>query len=114
MPIKQMTFHGQPPWRLAAWLALILQLALPFQVVATTLGICEPDGLPNVQRDTLLTGLPILVGERPGSTSVTVAVVIKVGSTFDRVGKAGLARLTAECIRSGGGGYDAERVRIEL
>lgn len=70
--------------------------------------------LPPVQRDTLLTGLPILVAERPGSTSVTVAVVIKVGATFDRVGKAGLARLTAECIRSGGGGYNAERVQLEL
>ncbi|MGQ9896225.1 MAG: M16 family metallopeptidase [Acidobacteriota bacterium] len=70
--------------------------------------------LPLIQRDTLLTELPILVAERPGSTSVTVMVVIKVGATFDRVGKAGLARLTAECLRSGGGGYDAERVRLEL
>ncbi len=70
--------------------------------------------LPPIQRDTLLTGLPILMAERPGSTSVAVAVVIKVGATFDRVGKVGLAHLTAECIRSGGGGYDAERVRLEL
>ncbi len=67
-----------------------------------------------IQRDALLTGLPVLVVERPGSTSVTVAVVIKVGATFDRVGKAGLARLTAECLRGGGGGYSPDRVQLEL
>ncbi|OYT72197.1 MAG: hypothetical protein CFK52_05965 [Chloracidobacterium sp. CP2_5A] len=90
---------------LAGWLVAALALVAP---------AASAQALPPVQRDTLLTGLPILIVERPGSTSVTIAVVIRVGSAFDRAGKAGLARLTAQCLRSGGGGYDGERVRIEL
>lgn len=70
--------------------------------------------LPNVQRDVLLTDLPVLVAVRPGSTSVTVSAVVKVGATFDRAGKAGLARLTADSILSGAGGYNAERLKLEL
>lgn len=70
--------------------------------------------LPGVQRDVLLTDLPVLVASRPGSTSVTVSAVVKVGSTFDRAGKAGLARLTADAILSGAGGYNPERLKLEL
>ncbi len=70
--------------------------------------------LPNVQRDVLLTDLPVLVVNRPGSTSVTVSAMVKVGATFDRAGKAGLARLTAETVLSGAGGYNPERLRLEL
>ncbi len=111
--VKRMLFHHWVSRALAVWLA-----AAPLGAAADQPASAAPtpdaQALPPVQRDTLLTGLPILIAERPGSTSVAIAVVIKVGSAFDRVGKAGLARLTAECIRSGGGGYDAERVRIEL
>lgn len=89
-------------------------LASPAVGVAAASATAGSEEPPAVQRDALLTGLPILVAERPGSTSVTIAVVVKVGATFDRVGKAGLARLTAECLRSGGGGYNAERVQLEL
>jgi zinc protease len=70
--------------------------------------------LPSVQRDVLLTDLPVIVASRPGSTSVTVSAVVKVGATFDRAGKAGLARLTAEAILSGAGGYNADRLKLEL
>ncbi len=107
----------------AGWLALLVTLVSVFSASTATAGttkaLPEPETRPDsdfppIQRDTLLTGLPVLVVERPGSTSVVIAVVIKVGATFDRVGKAGLARLTAECIRSGGGGYNAERVQLEL
>jgi predicted Zn-dependent peptidase len=106
-------------WFLTGWLLLVGMPGNPVANAQAQPTVLKPEAppdsdLPPVQRDTLLTGLPILVVERPGSTSVAVAVVIKVGATFDRVGKAGLARLTAECIRSGGGGYDAERVRLEL
>ncbi len=106
-------------WFLTGWLLLMGAPGNPVANAQAQPTALKPESLPDndlppVQRDTLLTGLPILVVERPGSTSIAIAVVIKVGATFDRVGKAGLARLTAECIRSGGGGYDAERVRLEL
>lgn len=70
--------------------------------------------LPGVQRDVLLTDLPVLVATRPGSTSVTVTAMVKVGATFDRAGKAGLARMTAEAILAGAGGYNPERLKLEL
>ncbi len=93
-----------------------LSLFLLFSLSATVLAQTgpSPGRLPSVQRDVLLTDLPVLVASRPGSTSVTVSVVVKVGSTFDRAGKAGLARLTAETLLAGGGGYNTERIKLEL
>ncbi len=124
MPCVPMSSRRRMPLLFTGWLLVIQVLLLVgvsgngvanARVRQTAMPESMPDrDLPPIQRDTLLTGLPILVVERPGSTSVAVAVVIKVGATFDRVGKVGLARLTAECIRGGGGGYDAERVRLEL
>lgn len=101
-------------YSLTSWLVLATLLASSLTPTTSGMAASGIEELPAVQRDALLTGLPILVVERPGSTSVTVGVVIKVGATFDRVGKAGLARLTAECVQSGGGGYNAERVQLEL
>src|SRR5207249_723165 len=66
------------------------------------------------KRDKLLNGLPILILERPGSGSVAFHLVIKSGATFDTVGKAGLADLTAQMLLRGAGGWTAERLKEEL
>ncbi len=81
---------------------------------AQTGPVSDAGRLPALQREVLLTEMPILVAPRPGSTSVVVSLIVKVGSTFDRAGKAGLARLTAESLLAGAGGYDAKRIQLEL
>jgi zinc protease len=66
------------------------------------------------KREKLLNGLPLLVLERPGSGSVAIHLVIKGGSTFDLVGKAGLADLTAQMLSTSPGGWPDGRLGEEL
>jgi zinc protease len=66
------------------------------------------------KREKLLNGLPLIVLERPGSGSVALHLVIKSGATFDLVGKAGLADLTAQMLTTSPGGWPDGRLEQEL
>lgn len=71
-----------------------------------------PDPIPITQRELLLNDLPIVVASRPGKSQVTITVLIKIGATFDRAGKAGLATLTAQSLLAGSKNRDGSPVTV--
>ncbi|MBX7222400.1 MAG: insulinase family protein [Blastocatellia bacterium] len=97
-------FHLPLSRRFFCW-GLLLSLgctpwAAPLR--AQTPAVSEPtEAIPVTQREVLLNELPIVLAPRPGSTSVSIIVLVKIGSTFDLAGKAGLAALTAEGLLAG-------------
>jgi zinc protease len=90
-----------------------LLLVLTIICFATTLTYAQQeDFVP--QREKLLNGLAITLVERPRSGNIALNLVIKTGTTFDTVGKVGLADLTAQMLSLGAGGWTAERLKDEL
>ncbi|MEE9561955.1 MAG: pitrilysin family protein, partial [Thermoanaerobaculia bacterium] len=63
--------------------------------------------LPAVERHMLLNGLPVYLLEKHGVPVVQINLLIRTGSTADKVGRTGLAALTVEMLDEGAGERDA-------
>ncbi|MEW6733395.1 MAG: pitrilysin family protein [Acidobacteriota bacterium] len=92
-------------------------LALAISLFVSSLAAAPSEDLTTLvpKREKLLNGLSVLVIERPNSGNVALHIVIKSGTTFDPLGKSGVADLTAQMmLRGGSGGWTGERLKEEL
>ncbi|MBI4748724.1 MAG: insulinase family protein [Acidobacteria bacterium] len=107
-------FHLQ---KFLARLVLILVVVFSGAASASAQSAPQPeapssDPIPVTQRELLLNDLPIVVASRPGKSQVTITALVKIGATFDRAGKAGLAALTAQSLLAGSKNRDGSPVTV--